>query len=72
MKISVNVKAGSKEDKVAALGNNRFEARVKSAPKEGRANEALIKLLGGHFGVPRGRITITRGLKSKTKVIDIK
>ena len=39
--------------------------------QEGRANDALIDFLAGHFGVKRSAIEIVKGLKSRHKVVSI-
>ena len=41
-------------------------------PVDGRANEALVDFLAGHFAVRRSRIEIIKGLKSRNKLINIK
>lgn len=38
---------------------------------EGRANEALVDFLAGHFGVKSSSIEILKGLKSRHKVVNI-
>ena len=70
MKIQVKVKPNSRTEEVSHEGNN-FVVRVKEPPQEGRANEAVIKLLAGHFGVPQSQVKILSGFKSKNKVIQI-
>ena len=72
MRISVRVKPNSKEDRVEKLNDAEYSMRVKAAPKEGKANEAVIKILSGYFDIPKSRISISRGLKGKVKIIDIK
>ena len=44
---------------------------VRERAVEGKANEAVIKLLADHFDVAKTRIKIIRGLSSKTKTIEI-
>jgi len=39
---------------------------------DGKANETLIKFLAGHYGVRKNQIEITKGLKSRHKIIIIK
>ena len=70
MKISVVVKPRSRQEKVEKI-NNDYIAYVKEPPMENRANKALIKLLSGHFGVPKSQIIILSGAKSKRKVVEI-
>ena len=38
---------------------------------KGRANDAVIKLLASHFGVPQSCLTLVSGLTSRTKLVDL-
>jgi len=87
MNISVKVKANSKENKIEKVNpaprakgrgftrcgvkDNAFVLWVKQAAKEGRANEAAVKLLSEFFDIPKSRITIISGHKSRNKVISL-
>jgi uncharacterized protein (TIGR00251 family) len=70
MKIQVRVKPNSRTEEVSQEGDS-FIAKVKEPPKEGKANQAVIRLLAEHFGVPKNRVRILSGSKSKNKVIEI-
>ena len=70
MKIQVKVKPNSKTEEVSQEGDS-FVVKVKEPPKEGKANQAVIKLLAHHFGVPQSQVRILSGFKSKNKVIEI-
>lgn len=41
------------------------------APEKGRANDAVIELLADYFKVPKSKITISKGLASRNKVVVI-
>ena len=71
MKISVSVKAGAKENRVEDLGGGNYRIRVKAAPVEGKANDALIKVLAEYFKVPRSSIRLCIGRTAKQKVFEI-
>lgn len=71
MKISVKVKPNSKVERVIEVSENKFILCVKAAPKEGRANEAVIRLLSEYFDMPKSRITILRGHTSRNKIIEL-
>lgn len=71
MRISVRVKPNSKEIRVEETGANQFLVQVKAPPKEGKANQEVIEALAKHFGLPKGRITIVSGLKSRQKILNI-
>jgi len=70
MKIQVKVKPGSKTEEVSQEGDS-FIVKVKEPPKEGKANQAVIKLLAEHFGVPQSQVRILSGLRSRTKIIGV-
>lgn len=42
-----------------------------TAPTDGQANDAVIKMLAKHFDIPRSAIHIIRGHTSHNKVIEI-
>ena len=70
MKIQVKVKPNSKTDEVSREGDS-FIVRVREPPKEGKANQAVIKLLAEHFGVPQSQVRILSGFRSSNKVIEV-
>lgn len=70
MKIDVKVKPNSKTEEVIEEGNT-FTVKVKEPPTEGKANRAAIRLLAKHLGVPGTQLRISKGLKSRTKVIEV-
>jgi len=70
VRIRVRVIPNSKTEKVATEGG-WFLVRVKEPPKEGRANQAVIRLLAQYLSVPRDSVRISSGLKSRNKVIDV-
>jgi len=70
MKIQVKVKPSSKTEELSREGDN-FIVKVKEPPKEGKANQAVVKLLAEHFGVPQSQVKILSGLKSRNKLIEV-
>ena len=70
MKIQVKVKPNSKTDEVSREGDS-FIVKVKEPPKEGKANQAVIKLLAEHFSVPQNQVKILSGFRSRNKVIEV-
>jgi uncharacterized protein (TIGR00251 family) len=71
MKISVRVKPNMKEEKVEKK-EGVFTLCVKEPAKEGRANKAVVDLLSKYFKVPKSRVVILSGMKSKQKIIEVK
>jgi uncharacterized protein (TIGR00251 family) len=70
MKIQVKVKPGSKTEGLSREGDS-FIIKVKEPPKEGKANQAVIKLLAEHFGVPQSQVRILSGFRSRSKVVEV-
>jgi hypothetical protein len=71
MKISIKVKPNSRERCVENAGPNEFLVKVKSPPKEGKANEEVIEALAKYFGVQKSRVVIVSGLRSRQKIVSI-
>lgn len=72
MRISVKVKPNSKERKLNKIGENVFLVYVKSPPLENRANSELLETISEHFNVPKSRILIISGHRSRNKILEIK
>jgi len=70
MKIQVKVKPSSKTEELSREGHS-FIVKVKEPPKEGKANQAVIRLLAEHFGVPQSQVRILSGFRSRNKVIEV-
>jgi uncharacterized protein (TIGR00251 family) len=70
MKIYVKVKPNSRTEEVSRESDS-FVVKVKEPPREGKANQAVIKLLAEYFGVSGSRVRILSGFKSKNKVIEV-
>lgn len=49
-----------------------YKARIKCAPVDGKANEALIELLSKEFGISKSSIQIIKGHTSRNKTVLIK
>lgn len=47
-----------------------FEVFVKAKPVEGKANEALLELLGDFLEIPRSRLRLIRGATSRNKIVE--
>lgn len=71
MKITVSVKPNNKAEKVEMTEEGHYLVRVNAPPVEGKANERVIELLSEHFKVPKSRIQLASGGKSKKKVFKI-
>jgi uncharacterized protein (TIGR00251 family) len=70
MIINVRVTPKAKQNLIKPDGDI-LRVYITAAPTDGKANQAVIKLLAAHFNVAKSNIKIIRGDTSKDKVIEI-
>ncbi len=70
MKISAIVKTNSKESKIF-IKDDIYYIYTKSPAKENKANIEVVRLLSEYFDIPKSNIDIKKGLKSKSKIVEI-
>ncbi|MBI4212431.1 MAG: DUF167 domain-containing protein [Deltaproteobacteria bacterium] len=68
MKITIIVKTNARHEKVETLPDGSYRVSVNCPPIEGRANEAVIKLLAEFFERPKSSIQLLHGEKGRKKV----
>ena len=72
MKISVKVIPNAKRQSIELMADKSLKVHLKVKPVEGKANEALIKILAEYYQVSRFSIEILQGEKGRNKLISIK
>ncbi len=66
--VAVRVKPGSRKGPLVETGDDGvLTIYVRERAVEGKANEAVIKLLAEHLGVPRGRVELVAGATARVK-----
>jgi uncharacterized protein (TIGR00251 family) len=68
LRITVDVKASSREEGVEEVGSGVYVVRVRAPRRKGKANAAVLQLLRKHFGQPA---RILSGHTSNRKIIEI-
>jgi uncharacterized protein YggU (UPF0235/DUF167 family) len=72
MRVAVRVTPKSRVEAVeASRKDGTIRVRVTAAPEDGRANEAVLRLLRERLGVARSAIRITGGAAARRKWIEI-
>ncbi len=69
MIIQVKVKPNSRHALIEPQIEGNLIVRLKSPPKEGKANKELIKLLSSFYSLPQSHIQITSGHHKKEKTV---
>ena len=67
--LCVHLTPRSARDEVLGLEGDVLRARVTAPPVEGRANEALLRLLAEALGVPKTSLRIVRGQRGRKKLV---
>jgi len=71
LRVSVRVKAGSSREKVEKLDDSSYAVWVRAKPTDGKANEAVIKILADYFDTAKSNVTLLKGHTSKIKIFEI-
>jgi uncharacterized protein (TIGR00251 family) len=69
--LKVRLQPRAARDEIVGERAGALLVRLTAPPIEGRANEALCRLLARRLRVPPTRVTLLRGAKSRDKVIRI-
>jgi len=70
MKITVRVVPKAKQNRIEKTAEG-FRLRVTAAPTDGKANEAVIRLLALYLGVAKSKLRVVRGATSRDKLIEL-
>jgi uncharacterized protein len=69
--IAVRVQPRARRDEIDAVRDGVIVMRVTAPPLEGRANDAVRRLLADRLGVPASTVHILRGQRSRDKVVRV-
>jgi uncharacterized protein (TIGR00251 family) len=69
--IRVRLQPRARRDEIGGMRDGALLVRVTAPPVEGRANEALRRLIAKRARVPVGRVRIVRGERSRDKVVAV-
>ena len=70
-RISVRVQPRAARDEIAGRRAGSLLVRLTTPPVEGRANDALCRLLAKRLGVGRTKVTVVRGAASRDKLVKV-
>lgn len=70
-RIAVRVQPRSSKNEIAGERDGVLIVRVTAPPVEGKANEAVRRLLAKRLGVAPGRVSVVRGATGRDKIVEI-
>jgi uncharacterized protein (TIGR00251 family) len=71
MELRVRVTARASRDELAGLEGGVLHVRVSAPPVDGKANQAVCRLIARAVGVRRTSVSVARGERSRDKVVRI-
>ena len=71
-KFKIKVIPKSSKNEILIGTDGLLKVKVTAPPVDGKANEAVIKLLSKELGIKKSQIAIVSGQTSKIKVIELK
>ena len=69
--IQVKVKPNSRSSALELLFDGTYQASLKAAPIDGKANAELITLVARHFKVSKACVSIKSGAAARLKLVSI-
>lgn len=69
--IDVHVQPGARRTEIVGDHGGRLKLRLAAPPVDGAANRALTAFLAERLAVPRGSVTVIRGMTSRLKTISV-
>jgi uncharacterized protein len=69
--ISVRVQPRANRDEIVGPRAGALVVRLTAPPVEGRANEALCRLLARRLGIAKTRVAVVRGAGSRDKLVRV-
>jgi hypothetical protein len=69
--LSVRLQPRARRDEVVGERGGAVVIRVTAPPVDGKANEALCRLIAKAAGVPPSRVSVVRGHAARDKVVRV-
>ena len=71
VRIQVHLTPRASRDEIAGWQGDVLRVRVAAPPIEGKANDALVRLLAKALGLPKSRVGVVAGARSREKTVGI-
>lgn len=71
MRLHIRVTPRCRKPGIEVAGDGTLVVKVREPAEDGRANQAVVAALAGHFGVPKRAVTIVHGHASRRKLVEV-
>ena len=69
--LAAHVQPGARRSEIAGLHGDRLKVRIAAPALDGRANDALVAFIAQQLGVPKVRVAVVKGERSRDKLIAV-
>ena len=69
--VTIRLQPRARQNEIVGMRAGAFLVRVTAPPVDGRANEALCRLIAAAVDVAPSRVTVVRGSTSRDKVVRV-
>src|ERR1700756_1519173 len=70
-RLRLRVSPGSGRAEVVGRYGDAWKGRVTARPEQGRANEAVVRLMADTFALPLSAVTIVSGHGARDKIVEL-
>ncbi len=67
--LALHVQPGARRSEAAGLHGERLKLRIAAPAVDGRANDALIAFVAEQLDVPKARVAVAKGERSRDKLV---
>jgi uncharacterized protein (TIGR00251 family) len=68
-RLKLRVSPGSRRPGIAGRHGDAWKVRVAEPPEDGKANEAVLRLLADTLDLPRSSVALVSGQSSRDKIV---
>lgn len=72
VELRVRAVPGASRSEISGLLGDRLKIRVAAPPEEGRANDAIARLLADRLGIPVRDVSVAAGHASRDKTLHLR
>jgi len=70
-RLRLRVSPGSGRAEIVGRHGDAWKVRVTAPPEQGRANDAVVKLMADTFALPISAVTIVSGHRARDKIVEL-
>jgi uncharacterized protein (TIGR00251 family) len=70
-RLRLRVSPGARSNAIAGRHGDGWKVRVTAPPEDGKANDAVLRLLADTVGLPQVKLRLISGLSSRDKIVEL-